>query len=336
MQTFAYRSKITYHYLLFLSFGLLTTSIQAQVDTTYIAPFKQHYAARLYFEKNFFTLNYEESKTTTQSFEPNTPILIGLGFSWKNSSLSYSYGFDFMSAKNRGHSQSRSLQYHHYGAQFILDLYALKSRGFYRETKEKTLELFPELKTRLYGIFGQYVFNHRKFSFGAAFSQNKRQIRSAGSLLAGINFYTAHVNGAPEIHLPQEQRSMLIGPNVGYAYTWVINPHWYTSGSATFGLNAVFQKQTEEKTKNFTISPLAFTRFAIGYNAEDWTLNLTAIKNSFFVSSKDENSYSMHPGNIQVNFIYRFSLKKEISFLKGDLNFSRFKSHKQSKTKKKL
>lgn len=322
--------------LLFISLGFITTSIYAQIDTTYIAPYKQQYAAKIYFEKNFFTLNYQEKTDKIQSFEPNSPILIGLGFSWKNSSLNYSYGFDFMTDKTKGYSKSRSLQYHHYGERFILDLYALKSQGFYQENKDTSIALFPELSTRLYGVFGQYVFNHQHFSFGAAFNQNKRQLQSAGSWLIGINAYTANINNAPENYNTKAQRSFLIGLNGGYAYTWVINSFWFISGTATFGLNGVFQNQDEEKMQKITISPLAFTRFSVGYNAEQWTLNLTAIKNSFFTSTSDKITYSMHPGNIQLNFIYRFSLKKEISFLKGDLNFSRFRNNNQIESKKTL
>lgn len=322
--------------LLFISLGFITTSIYAQIDTTYIAPYKQQYAAKIYFEKNFFTLNYQEKTDKIQSFEPNSPILIGLGFSWKNSSLNYSYGFDFMTDKTKGYSKSRSLQYHHYGEHFILDLYALKSQGFYQENKDTSIALFPELSTKLYGIFGQYVFNHQHFSFGAAFNQNKRQLQSAGSWLIGINAYAANINNAPENYNKKAQRSFLIGPNGGYAYTWVINSFWFISGTATFGLNGVFQNQDEEKMQKITISPLAFTRFSVGYNAEQWTLNLTAIKNSFFTSTSDKITYSMHPGNIQLNFIYRFSLKKEISFLKGDLNFSRFRNNNQIESKKTL
>ena len=322
--------------LLFISLGFITTSIYAQIDTTYIAPYKQQYAAKIYFEKNFFTLNYQEKTDKIQSFEPNSPILIGLGFSWKNSSLNYSYGFDFMTDKTKGYSKSRSLQYHHYGERFILDLYALKSQGFYQENKDTSIALFPELSTKLYGVFGQYVFNHQHFSFGAAFNQNKRQLQSAGSWLIGINAYAANINNALENYNTKAQRSFLIGPNVGYAYTWVINSFWFISGTATFGLNGVFQNQDEEKMQKITISPLAFTRYSVGYNAEQWTLNLTAIKNSFFTSTSDNITYSMHPGNIQLNFIYRFSLKKEISFLKGDLNFSRFRNNNQIESKKTL
>ncbi len=322
--------------LLFISLGFITTSIYAQIDTTYIAPYKQQYAAKIYFEKNFFTLNYQEKTDKIQSFEPNSPILIGLGFSWKNSSLNYSYSFDFMTDKTKGYSKSRSLQYHHYGEHFILDLYALKSQGFYQENKDTSIALFPELSTRLYGVFGQYVFNHQHFSFGAAFNQNKRQLQSAGSWLIGINVYTANINNAPENYNTKAQRSFLIGPNGGYAYTWVINSFWFISGTATFGLNGVFQNQDEEKMQKITISPLAFTRFSVGYNAEQWTLNLTAIKNSFFTSTSENITYTMHPGNIQLNFIYRFSLKKEISFLKGDLNFSRFRNNNQIESKKTL
>jgi hypothetical protein len=45
-----------------------------------------------------------------------------------------------------------------------------------------------DLTLKVVNLAGYYTFNHRHFSFPAAFTQNYIQRRSAGSWLAGISY----------------------------------------------------------------------------------------------------------------------------------------------------
>lgn len=79
-----------------------------------------------------------------------------------------------------------------------------------------------------------YMFNRKRFSYAAAYDQSAKQLRSAGSLVAGAMFYTSQVayenkenyllismmNGVGKLRFTQAS----IG--AGYAYNWVPASGW--------------------------------------------------------------------------------------------------------------
>lgn len=89
-----------------------------------------------------------------------------------------------------------------------------------------------------------YVFNYRKFSYAAAFSQSFIQRRSAGSILLGLSFLSRKTKSNYNIEaltngeLQQEEtpelttqhsivlRGTNIGAGVGYGYNWVPHRRW--------------------------------------------------------------------------------------------------------------
>jgi len=110
---------------------LWSTWSMAQVDSLYIGKYKHTYGATGSLTQEFLSLNYQEQKKEF-NFEPNRPLNIGLAFSWKNSSLSYSHGFSGMRDKEKGKSTTVDLQYHLVGRKFMVDFYFQQYKGFYR------------------------------------------------------------------------------------------------------------------------------------------------------------------------------------------------------------
>lgn len=88
-----------------------------------------------------------------------------------------------------------------------------------------------------------YVFNHKRFAYPAAFTQSYIQRRSSGSPLAGLSLDYRYVilsaSGLPEdirtqintSGLPEYMRCGTFSLHFGYAYNWVVNPHWMLHGS---------------------------------------------------------------------------------------------------------
>lgn len=296
----------------------------AQVDTTYVKSFEFQYAARAYVARSTFSLIIDAKDGTETTFSPNNPINLGLGFSWKNSSLSFGYGFSSLREKEKGKTKTLDLQYHHYGQRWILDLYLLRNKGFYEEEKEVVL-LYPDLQISMYGAFSQYVFSGNKFSFGAAFDQNKKQIRSAGSWLLGGSIFYTKVKDIPLIDdktYGGDKWNFQIGPNGGYAYSWVFAPNFYLAGSLSMGLNAGVEKEYGIDKRKFILNPLLFGRVSFGYNGPDWTVNISALNNKVYIKFGDDYQTSLDTSHFKLTFVKRFDLQKEISFLKRDLPFS--------------
>lgn len=66
-----------------------------------------------------------------------------------------------------------------------------------------------------------------------------------------------------------------------------------------------------ENTTNFKkveISPSAFPRVSAGYNAEDWSIGLSAVINQIYVTNSKSLKMIFDTGNIQVSYIKRFDI----------------------------
>ena len=85
---------------------------------------------------------------------------------------------------------------------------------------------------KVLNVVGYYAFNHRRFSYPAAFTQSYIQRRSAGSWLAGISYQGGSIKttdallkrnpNAPETRIYVGH----VGIGGGYAYNWVIGRKW--------------------------------------------------------------------------------------------------------------
>ena len=89
-----------------------------------------------------------------------------------------------------------------------------------------------DLTLKVINLAGYYTFNHRRFSFPAAFTQSYIQRRSAGSWLAGISYQGGSIKtsdelkarnpNAPDVHINIGH----IGIGGGYGYNWVLGRKW--------------------------------------------------------------------------------------------------------------
>ena len=81
-------------------------------------------------------------------------------------------------------------------------------------------------------VAGYYVFNHRRFSFPAAFTQSYIQRRSAGSWLAGISYQGGSLETTDELKArrPDEPNVRIyvghFGIGGGYGYNLVLGRKW--------------------------------------------------------------------------------------------------------------
>lgn len=96
------------------------------------------------------------------------------------------------------------------------------------------LDLPKEFTTQAnFFLSGYYVFNNRRFSYPAAFTQSYTQKRSAGSLIAGANLVFGQLelgdstNGT-ELYLVTNGHLSL---GIGYAYNFVLPHNWLIHAS---------------------------------------------------------------------------------------------------------
>ena len=82
---------------------------------------------------------------------------------------------------------------------------------------------------KLLNISGYYVFNHRRFSFPAAFTQSYIQRRSAGSWLAGFSYQGGTMNTTDDLPAKDQQTRIYVGHFAiggGYGYNLVVRDKW--------------------------------------------------------------------------------------------------------------
>ncbi len=301
----------TYFYFLLLFILPYFSQAQVKVDTSYIKPFENHLSIRIYQSMKFISME-QNIGGETKKFMPNTPMNLGFGVSVNNTiiNLSYGYGLNFMKDKDKGKTKALDFQIHNYGRKFIIDFFVQKYRGFYTaDDNDKNIQLYPDLKIQQYGAFGQYVFNNKKFSYKAAFNQNEKQLKSAGSFLLGGGVYFTKIDSDSSfVHKDKNSlRNFQFGVSGGYAYTWAINEKWFASGSATMGVNFGTEKINDFGKKKIEVYPTFFPRVAIGYNKEKWSLGLSYVNNLIFSSFSDNNTSNigLSSGNFQIAYIWR-------------------------------
>lgn len=300
-------------YLPLLLIFILPHFCLGQIDTTYIKPFDNKLSIRTYLSMKFLSME-QETGGEIKKFMPNTPMSLGLGVSVNNTiiNLSYGHGLSFMKDAEKGKTKALDFQIHNYGRKFIIDLFIQKYHGFYTsDNLDKNIQLYPDLNIQQYGAFGQYVFNNKKFSYKAAFNQNERQLKSAGSFLLGGGIYFTKIGSDSSfVHKSRNSlRNFQFGVSGGYAYTWAINKRWFTSGSITTGINFGTERINDFGKQKIEIYPTFFPRISAGYNKEKWSLGLSYVNNLIFSSFSDNNNNNIGlvSGNLQIAYIWRLN-----------------------------
>lgn len=146
-----------------------------------------------------------------------------------------SAGFAVNPAKLGGFYKDYEINVNYYGSRFSLDASYQRSTtlaGDIRRGDDDSRLESGDLILKVLNVVGYYVFNHRHFSYPAAFTQSYIQHRSAGSWLAGFSYQGGSIETTDELL----QRSLTapyvrirvghFGLGGGYAYNWIIGRKW--------------------------------------------------------------------------------------------------------------
>lgn len=257
-----------------------------------------------------FSYNYEYYRFTSEDREQSMTLVpdingkFGIYIGWRWIFLGYSFNID------KGNPQ-KDINLSFYTSRLGIDLfyrkrdkgYKLRSiRGFEIEGKEleEYNRNFDGLSVKQKGFNLYYIFNHRKFSYPAAYSQSTNQRRSAGSFILGVNyneqsFSFDHTMFGPEITelLKDDMKFRYIkykdfSINFGYSYNWVFAKNCLANVSLT---PAVGYKNTSLKMKNskefFSNLNLDFiSRLAIVYNNSKYYAGASVVAHTYSYNNK--------------------------------------------------
>ena len=232
--------------------GLIKRFINAfnATDTTYIIPNKYNWAFMMQSTNSFefFSLSSDEyDQRITFSPRPATKIGPYLGWRW----IFLGYTFDVSSFGKNQRSQKTEFELSLYSSMLGCDLIyrntgndfrlrKVKGLGDEAETREGTL--CNGINVRMKGINAYYIFNHKRFSYPAAFAQSTVQRKSCGTWKLGCsitqhtidfdyNAIVQQINPSGNNSLNAEFKIDKIkytdySITFGYAYNWVFKPQW--------------------------------------------------------------------------------------------------------------
>lgn len=272
------------------------------------------------------------------SFAPSPSRKLGAYFGWRWIFLGWSVDVEDIFGNKQGKSKKTEYNLSLYSAKVGADFYYLKSGN---QFKVKSLSGFDNmgdnavgkefrfdgLKVNMMGINAYYIFNNRRFSYPAAFSQSTNQRKSAGSFLTGFS-YSTHKLTFDRTQLPPEVAAQLepslrfqkiryndYSLNFGYAYNWVFAKNCLACLSVT---PAVAYKQAYITSKEEDYDATAYhsinfdviTRAAIVYNNAKYYVGASLLAHTYDYHKKRfwiNNTY----GILQIYVGFNFNKKKE-------------------------
>ena len=200
----------------------------------------------------------------------------------------------------------------------------------------------PGMESFMHVINLNYVFNHKKFSYPAAFAQSGIQKISAGSPVVGIGYnhqkltldynelvsvlderieerfpgqhYTVTVDSTLRFNNLEHKSLVFSG---GYAYNFVLTRNFFLSTSLTLGL--AFRKSIGEMEdrgytqRNFNIRNVNFDgcgRVALVYNNMRWYVGANAVAH-YYSNNKTQFRSSNWLGTINLYVGVNFGKKKK-------------------------
>ncbi len=335
---------------LFHSIGRMFTKVFRgfnDIDTGYIEP--QHYNYTVMLQNTYTYEAYRIKSESGQSvtFAPKPGIKIGPYVGWRWLFLGYTLDVKHLSSSKKKTEFDLSL----YSSMLGIDLYYRKTGDDYRITDahlgdnvgvDKLVNTpFSGLSVGIKGFDLYYIFNHKRFSYPAAFSQSTRQKRSCGSLLTGIG-YTSHSLSldydALKNIVESSENAGTVNSNgitlnedfkfnsvkyqsysasIGYAYNWVFLRNCLFSASLSAAVaykntkadvmkhNKVFE---DFNFKNFNFDGIG--RFGIVWNNDTWYAGANTILHTYNYK-KSRFSSSSYFGSLNIYAGLNFGMKRE-------------------------
>lgn len=145
---------------------------------------------------------------------------------------------------------------------------------------------------KMVNIAGYYTFNHRRFSYPAAFTQSYIQRRSAGSWLAGFSYQGGSIETTAGLKQRNPDASDMriyighVGIGGGYGYNWVIGRKWLLHFSmlptvVVYNRNNITINGERKRAQHVRLNMIFNERVAVVYNfSPRYFVGLTHVMNS--------------------------------------------------------
>lgn len=312
------------------------------IDTTFISPNLYNLAFML--EHSSWYEHYRlgssnDNGAQSLNFSPNANFKLGVYFGWRWIFLGYSFDVKDIFGGHKNKAKKTEMALNLYSAKFGVDLYWRKTgsdfkirsyRGFDLDNSFKNLD-FDGIQSKIKGLNAYWIFNYKRFSYPAVYSQSTNQRKSAGSFMAGFS-YSQHTLSFDWQKLPagiQEQLHTTLqfnrvkysdySINVGYGYNWVFSKNCVANISLLPAIGFKKSKidggnpENENAIKHNWIKDINFdliTRAGVVYNNSKYFIGASLVAHTY--DYKKENfSLTNFFGTLRVYVGFNFWKKKE-------------------------
>lgn len=307
------------------------------VDTNYISPNRYNLAFML--EHSTWYEHYrlgsrENERPQSINFSPNMGMKLGVYFGWRWIFLGYTFDIEDLFGGNKNKADKTEMSLNIYSSKFGVDLYYRKTGSDFKLRSANGFNLsspfkeqdFSGLKSKIKGLNGYWIFNHRKFSYPAVYSQSTNQRKSAGSFMAGFS-YSQHAIYFDYTQLPNELKNDLntnlrfkkvkysdYSLGFGYGYNWALKKNWTANLSLLPGIG--FKKAIIDDVKyndSHWIKDINFdliTRAGITYNNSKYFIGASLVMHSYDYR-KTNLSVTNSFGTLRIYAGFNFWKKRE-------------------------
>ncbi len=247
------------------------------IDTAYIEPQHYNYTVMLQNTNTYEMYTIKSKSGQYITFAPEPTVKIGPYVGWRWVFLGYTFDIGRISSDDTKKEFDLSL----YSSMFGIDFYYRKTGNDYRIREAKISDdigrhalkgtPFSGLSVGIKGFDLYYIFNHKRFSYPAAFSQSTCQKKSCGSALLGIGFtehsldldydnlkHTVEDNLAAKGYEAKLDDGLMISKiryssysvSGGYAYNWVFARNWLFASSLSVAL--AYKKSEGDVSNDFS------------------------------------------------------------------------------------
>ena len=221
------------------------TDFFMECDTNYITPQLYQFTGQV--EANYWHDYYRLTSNVTNNrmtIESSHPVILGGYICWGV----FGYGhyinvndINSLGVEKRGTSQRNSFTLN--TAKLVAEIYTFRSGESAQITSFANCDLknknnsFSGLKSKCFGVNVEYIFNHKKYSWPAAFGMNAVQRKSKGSWKLGISYSHQSISfdkSALPLHLKNVDPTLLFrnieyedyAISFGYGYNWVFKKNF--------------------------------------------------------------------------------------------------------------
>lgn len=301
-------------------------------DTSFYTTFENKFTVRALIARKYASVELKEKNEygLQTKYEPNSPLTLGVGATYKWATVNAVYGFKFLNPNSdeKGETEYFDLQMHLLGRISNIDINIQLYEGFHTDDLPDIAEyvIRPDMKMTVVGMKYEFMPNWRRFSMRSSLNQSERQLKSAGTPLLGFGIEYIKNKGDTAIPLKlhhdsstyfSELHTWEFGPALGYAYTLVFARNFFLTGSGAFqlGFNTSKLKGPENSVSRFSLRPDWQYRLATGYVGNIWGASFLW-QGQIVNAGMEEFDYQFDSGRFSLSLTKNINLRKKNSVVR--------------------